>query len=103
MQRGRARACAAGDQDGCPVTLNNKSLFYPSHLFSVITNLTEPRGPPQPADLFCFGKQGSREGFTSSPEVPHVKCVNPRRQRALWEELEGGVGFQDSRPVLRRA
>lgn len=33
----------------------------------------------------------------------HFKCVNPRRLRVLWEELEGEVGFQDGRPVLRRA
>lgn len=33
----------------------------------------------------------------------HVKCINPRRLKVLWEELEGGVGFQDGRACSKEA
>lgn len=80
------------------MTLNNKSLLYPSHLLSVITNLTEPRGPPQPADLFCFGKQGSREG-SSSPQrcrmlsvlTPEGKELYGRNWRVGWDFRMAGL------------
>lgn len=61
------------------------------------------------SQLTCFAlgsRVGGRvgEGFhLPRGSVLPVKCVKPRRRRALWEELEGGVGFQDGRPVLRRA
>lgn len=51
------------------VTLNSKSLLSQSRLLSVITNLTELRGPPQLTDLFCFGKQDSRERVHLPPEL----------------------------------
>lgn len=50
------------------MTLNSKLSLSLSYLF-VMTNLTEPYSLPQPVDLGCFRKEGSRE------------FLNPRRLR----------------------
>lgn len=58
LPRGRAGAWEAGDPDGCPVTLNRRSLLSLSHLLSIITNLTKPCDLPTAGRLVLLQERG---------------------------------------------